>query len=639
MSILYRDVYIVIGGPQGAGLETSMNIIGYSFARMGYGVIADREYFSNIKGRHSYIHIGISSYRIPRSLDYPVKILASMDAETVFTHYSDVDVGGFIVYDTSVEDKTFDQIPSIEKELRERISREFKDLGIDGSLKDLIKKLSENRGVVSIGFRYMDILNEVSKMYRIVPQQLSRYLSSIVIGSVCGLLNIDIGVIVEAFNRRFKGRKDIVDANVAIVNSVMSRVRSVTEGIRLERPSIGVGETMIVSGNDAIAMGKIVAGVGYQAYYPITPAADESLFIEQFENLEVDGKALGSIAVIQTEDEISAINSAIGAALAGVRASTSTSGPGFSLMVEGLSWAGMNEVPVVITYYQRGGPSTGMPTRGSQSDLLFSLFAGHGEFPRVVIASGDHEEAFYDAINAFNIAEKYQVPVIHLVDKFLANSLKTVPLPDLDNIRIERGSIVTESSVDYRRFDKSSPISPRAFIGSKVIMWYAGDEHDEYGHIDEDPINRIEMYTKRMRKMEIIDSDIPEEERFIYYGDDNPDIALIGWGFVKGVALDAIETLSSRGIKASYIHIRFMSPFPKKRLRELLMSIGIEKIIAVEHSYNVQIADLIAMNIGIIIKKRIAKFSGRPMYRFELVKAIEDIMSGKTQRVVLSYGA
>jgi len=201
---------------------------------------------------------------------------------------------------------------------------------------------------------------------------------------------------------------------------------------------------------------------------------------------------------------------AIGAALAGVRSATATSGPGFSLMVEGLGWAGMNEVPVVITYYIRGGPSTGLPTRTGQSDLLFPMFAGHGEFPKIIIASGDHAEAFRDAVWALNLAERYQTPVIHLVEKTLANSYSTIPREELklEELKADRGKIVYKADPTYRRFMLTSDgISTRAPLGG-ALMYYTGDEHNEMGHISEDPENRLFMYEKRMKKLETADREI-----------------------------------------------------------------------------------------------------------------------------------
>ncbi|MEM4698808.1 MAG: 2-oxoacid:acceptor oxidoreductase subunit alpha, partial [Acidilobaceae archaeon] len=357
------------------------------------------------------------------------------------------------------------------------------------------------------------------------------------------------------------------------------------------------------------------------------------------EALKVDGESIGSIIVFQTEDEIAAVNSAIGAALTGVRASTSTSGPGFSLMVEGLGWAGKNEVPVVITYYQRGGPSTGLPTRGSQSDLLFTLFASHGEFPRVVLSSGDHLEAFYDAIQAFNIAEKYQVPVIHLIDKFLANMTATIPLPEWSKIRIDRGNTIlkTDNTV-WRRFDKNSIISPRPVLGSGAITWYTGDEHNELGHITEDPINRLEMYEKRWKKLQLIDADIPEEERAIYYGDGDEDFLVVGWGSVKGTILDSLRELEKEGYRGAFLQIKMFQPLPSRLISKILSSFSPERVIDVENNIGGQAAKVIAMNTGYTIRKYILKWTGRPIYLMELIDGIKRILSEREDRVVLSYG-
>ncbi|MFP3304861.1 MAG: transketolase C-terminal domain-containing protein, partial [Vulcanisaeta sp.] len=436
-----------------------------------------------------------------------------------------------------------------------------------------------------------------------------------------------------SLKRRFV-REDLYRHNRAMANIVIEAVKGqFGSELKLDKPSVKVSGVLVASGNDVIATAKIVAGVRFQAYYPITPAADESFTLEEYEALGGEG----SIVVFQTEDELAAINAAIGAALTGARSSVATSGPGFDLMVEGLGWAGQNEVPVVVTYYQRGGPSTGQPTRGGQSDLLSSVFASHGEYPRIVLASGDHEEAFYDAIDAFNYAETYQVPVIHLVDKFLANTIATIPLPNLDGIRIVRGKLAPKGLTEYKRFDLSSVISPRAFLGD-YVMWYSGDEHDEYGHIDEDPINRIRMFDKRMKKLDLIEKEIPEERRYSYFGSERPDIVIVGWGFVKGVALKAIEELSGEGIKASYYHIRMFIPFPRESITKIAGEVGVDKLVAVEHNYQAQASRLVAMNTGITVGKSVVKYTGRPIYVHELVNAIKNIMRGSV-REVLSYGA
>lgn len=632
------DVLVLIGGSQGSGIETSSLILASALARLGYGVLSNREYYSNIVGRHSYIHVMVSARRIPRALSYPVHIVGALDAESLFFHFDDLVDGGYIIYDTGVSKTRIKQIASMEPETRARIEAKLKSLGSGDKVEDLIQTL-EARGVKAIGLSFSGILDVLASKTGISRAEAQRFRSSIVVGAIAGLMDLDVRALDYAVDRRFGKRPKIAESNKALLRGLVEEVKS-TYGspLKLSKPTIGVRELLLVSGNDAVAMGKIVGGLRYQAYYPITPATDESVFHETFERLEVNGESLGSIVVVQTEDEIAAVNSAIGAALAGVRAATSTSGPGFSLMVEGLGWAGMNEAPVVITYYQRGGPSTGMPTRGSQADLLFSIFASHGEFPRVVISSGDHMEAFYDAIWAFNIAEKYQVPVIHLLDKFLANMTTTMPLPDFSKVRIERGEMILEASNGaWRRFDKSKPISPRPVIGSGAITWYTGDEHNEWGHITEDAINRLEMYEKRWRKLEIIDREIPEEERAILHGEGS-DFLLIGWGSVKGVALEALEVLERMGYEGSFLQIKVFQPFPSRLVSKILSRYDPERIIDIENNIMGQAAALIAMNTGFTVRKFILKYTGRPMYVMEVVGAITDVLEGRRSRVVLSYG-
>ncbi|MFP3279919.1 MAG: 2-oxoacid:ferredoxin oxidoreductase subunit alpha [Vulcanisaeta sp.] len=628
-----NELRYILGGPQGGGLETLSELLSWAYAHAGYGVISDREYFSNIKGRHSYVHATVSAVELPRHLTYPVDIVAAMDAETVFTHFDDLRDGGYIIYNSDDDNVSFTSIPSMERDLRERLTSEFKELGVDGTVKSVVKYLQSNRKVRVVGLSFKELLMEIERREGIVPSQASRYISTILAGAVAAITGINEEDLDYSLKRRFV-REDLYRHNRAMANIVIEAVKGqFGSELKLDKPSVKVSGVLVASGNDAIAMAKIVAGVRFQAYYPITPAADESFTLEEYEALGGEG----SIVVFQTEDELAAINAAIGAALTGARSSVATSGPGFDLMVEGLGWAGQNEVPVVVTYYQRGGPSTGQPTRGGQSDLLSSVFASHGEYPRIVLASGDHEEAFYDAIDAFNYAETYQVPVIHLVDKFLANTIATIPLPNLDGIRIVRGKLAPKGLTEYKRFDLSSVISPRAFLGD-YVMWYSGDEHDEYGHIDEDPINRIRMFDKRMKKLDLIEKEIPEERRYSYFGSERPDIVIVGWGFVKGVALKAIEELSGEGIKASYYHIRMFIPFPRESITKIAGEVGVDKLVAVEHNYQAQASRLVAMNTGITVGKSVVKYTGRPIYVHELVNAIKNIMRGSV-REVMSYGA
>lgn len=508
-------------------------------------------------------------------------------------------------------------------------------MGLDGTLKSLTEWLKGKVKLVPLN--YPRILGELAKEEGLTPAQTSRYVSSILVGALTGILSLDLEHVKYSFERRFKGREKLIRQNMKLVGIVAGLTRElIDKPIELDPPYNPPKEFIVASGNEIVGMAKIVGGVRFESYYPITPAADECFFLESYENLEVEGESLGGILVFQTEDEIAAITSALGASLTGVRASTATSGPGFSLMVEGLGWAGICETPIVITYYQRGGPSTGQPTRGSQSDLLSVLYASHGEFPRIILTSGDHLEAFYDTIEAFNLAEKYQVPVIHLLDKFLANSIATVPLPDFEKIRIVRGEIV-KGGEGYKRFSLEKPVSPRSPIGFGEVTWYTGNEHDEYGHISEEPDLRIKMYDKRMAKLELIDSEIPQDKRFKYYGGEDADLLLIGWGYVKNPCLEALYKLESKGVKAAYLHLKMFSPFPEKAVREVVGRFG-ENVVAVEHNYLAQAGRIVASSTRLTISKSIVKYTGRPIYTQELVSGVLRVLRGE-DRVVLSYGA
>ncbi|MEM0123578.1 MAG: 2-oxoacid:ferredoxin oxidoreductase subunit alpha [Conexivisphaerales archaeon] len=621
-----KEIRYILGGPQGGGLETSSQVLSWAFAREGYNVMSDREYFSNIKGRHSYVHATILSENDTPALAYPVNVLGAMDAETVFTHSYDVAEGGYMIYNRDESQVKVVSVASMEDEYKEILMKKFSESGISGTIESVADYLARERKINIIGLSYRELLGELQKSVNVIAAQASRYVSSILIGAVAALTGLNESSLDYALQRRFKSG-EVYEHNLAFSKIVIKQVKG---SISLDKPIMGGGKRLVVSGNDAVAMAKVVGGLRFQSYYPITPAADESFTLEEYERI---GGGSDSIVVFQAEDEIGAIAAAIGSSLTGARSASATSGPGFDLMTEGLGWAGINEVPVVVTYYQRGGPSTGQPTRGGQSDLLSAVFASHGEYPRIVIASGDHEEAFWDTIDALNFADMFQTPVIHLVDKFLANTIASMPVPQVSNAKIGRGKLVATNLEHYKRFDYSSSISPRAFLGN-YVMWYTGDEHNETGHITEESKNRVMMMKKRMSKINDIEAGIPESRRYSLYGEEKPDIVLLGWGFVKGSALRAIRDLKVEGIKASYLHIRSFIPFPKEIITKIFREYGADRIIDVEHNYEGQTGFLVAMNTGNMVKRRILKYTGRPIYSNELAAAVKRIISGSTEEVL-----
>ena len=394
-----------------------------------------------------------------------------------------------------------------------------------------------------------------------------------------------------------------------------------------------------MQGHQGTAIGKMVSGCRFQPYYPITPASDECVYLESNEILEIKEDRPGSTVVIQTEDEISAIGMTIGGALTGTRSSTCTSGPGFSLMAETLGWAGINEVPIVITLYQRSGPSTGLPTRHGQDDLLFAINAGHGEFPRIVYASGDIEESFYDTAKCFNYSDVYQVPVIHMLDKFIASSVITCKRFDPEKVTIDRGKLLERiETEDYKRFEHTEDgISPRSKLGlENGIFWNTGDERDEYGHISEDPVCRVQMMDKRLSRLEYILKNIPQEDQMVSYG--VYEHCIISWGSTKGPILDAIEMLKKENLNVGFLQLKLLHPFPSELVKSLLKDA--KTIIDVEANHTGQLGSLFKQNTGKDVDYYILKYTGRAMTSTEIYDSLKKILENKAdKREVLTHGA
>jgi 2-oxoglutarate ferredoxin oxidoreductase subunit alpha len=627
-----RELNLLIGGPQGGGVESGARVLLRALLKAGYEVYGTREYFSNIKGKHSYFIIRVSEEKVG-SARYPVDLVTCFDAETLFTHMFDVSSKGGVIVDSDILDTGLERIASMERKIKARLIRKLKDEGFGTTGNDVVDML-KGKGVKVYSVSYSYLLKQVGEVIKARSSVLARYLNTTAIAVLSYLIGLDLEFVKYGVRQAYSGKEEAVRNNEVVIDMVSREVG------KLFKPMTNIGRIkreerrFLVSGNDAAAMGKLVGGLRFQTYYPITPAADESLYIEQHELLPLTHGGNAGVVVVQTEDEIAAVNMAIGAALTGVRAATSTSGPGFSLMAEGLGWAGINEVPVVITYYQRGGPSTGLPTRHSQSDLRFALYASHGEFPRIVIASGDLEEAFYDAIKAFNYAERYQLPVIHLLDKALANSLATIPIPK--GIRIDRGKLVKEASPSYERFAFTDDgISPRASLGSGNVMWYTGDEHDEIGRIAEDSENRMKMYEKRMKKLSIASKEIPQEDKYLLYGQGS-DTLVISWGSPKGAILDALKGLKDEGVAVDFLYLHMFLPFPDDEVKDLLSNY--DRLIGIEGNYEAQAMGFIRERTGIEVPNLILKYTGRPIFENEVVFGIKKVVKEGARRVVLSYG-
>lgn len=375
---------------------------------------------------------------------------------------------------------------------------------------------------------------------------------------------------------------------------------------------------ILINGNNAIALGAIAGGLDFYSAYPMTPATSIMTYLSK------NQKKVG-IVVDQAEDEISAINFAIGASYAGARAMTGSSGGGFSLMVESLGLAGIAEIPLVVVDSQRPGPATGLPTRTEQSDLSFILTASHGEFPRIVLSVRNAEDAFNQAVKALNIADKYQTVVILLTDQYTADSNVTIPMFDLSKVKIER-HISTEKDIPsdeiYKRYKVTdSGISPRLIPGTvkDQVVIIDSDEHTEEGHITEEAEVRISQMEKRFRKINsVVEDDLDEPE---YLGEDSIDILLIGWGSTYGALRDAVKLLNDSGIKTGALSFGDIYPLPQKKLKEYKEKT--KKIINVEQNFTGQFGKLITQETGILMDFSILKYDGRQIIGSEIADKVK----------------
>jgi 2-oxoglutarate/2-oxoacid ferredoxin oxidoreductase subunit alpha len=445
------------------------------------------------------------------------------------------------------------------------------------------------------------------------------------LGALAGIVEYPFEFVADVIKQNFARKGDAV---------VQGNLKVAEEGYRVGRDKYAASfdwkvaplgdrsDRMMINGNHALAVGAIAAGCRFMAGYPMTPASSILEFIA--------GHAKKfDIAVKQTEDEIAAICFAIGAGNAGARAMTATSGGGFSLMVEALGLAGMAEVPLVIVEAQRPGPSTGMPTKTEQGDLLFALFASQGEFPRIVLAPGTQEECFHTATRAFNLAEKWQCPVIVMTDFYLTTMMRLLPPSEfpIERVTIDRGELLTADQLDrlaepYLRYrDTPSGVSPRALPGHpKAVHQACSDEHDEYGHFeDEDAANRLKMAGKRWRKFHNIVEDLHGPT---IYGPEGAEITLMGWGSSYGAMREAVDILNARGTRANLLHFVDIWPFPEAKVVPLIEAA--RELVAVEGNQSGQFAHLVRAMTGRRPDRYVLRWDGRPLSPEYILQKLEE---------------
>lgn len=636
-----QDLAWRVGGPQGSGVDTAALIFQRACGIAGLHLYGRREYYSNIMGRHSYYDVRASE--LPRTSHRDaVDLLTTFEAETLSRHIMALGEGSGVIYRRADADVELHKITYLDERYADDLAAYLAERDLPpttaGQLQD-----AENRGVKLFAIDFDEIVDELAEAMDVPQAIAARARNTLAVAVSTALLDFSREYVHKAIAKTWPGRQKIIDLNVKAVDQAYEFVDANYDRSDYKVTLSGCDSNekrMIVNGNQAVALGKLAGGIAFQSYYPISPATDESVFLEAHEEFSTKDGGQTNVVVVQTEDEISAVTMAAGAALTGARSSTATSGPGFALMCEGMGWAGINEVPLVVTDWQRGAPSTGMPTRTEQGDLRIATTGAHGDFPIIVVASGDVIEAFYDAAQCFNYADRYQSVVVHILDKALSSSSRTVPYLDTDNITIDRGEIAEprgehDDGAFHRFAVTESGVSPRTVLGQKGnAHWCTGGEHTPEGRVTEDPVVREAQIEKRQRKMEMALREIPLEEKVKIYGDRDAEMTILSWGSNKGAILECLDLLEAEGLSARFLHARLMKPFPVDEMTELLE--GCKQLVIVEANFSGQYAELLRAHTGIAPDHLVLKYNGRPISAEELIRTLHEIREGDAPtRIVL----
>lgn len=609
-----NDLTWMIGGEAGFGIQSAGNFFAMAANRGGLYAFGNPEYPSLIRGGHNSDcirvrdrHVGIHKERLD--------LLLAMNKETLDLHLKEMVKGGGVVFDE--ETINMDDV---------RIPEGVKMFNVP------LKKLAAEAGK-----------GDITR-------------NTVGVGACLGLVNYDMEIFYDILREEFARKgEEVVKNNIAAAKAGYDYVQTNYAGqFDYELKKIeGRPRKMLLTGNNAISLGALKAGCKLVAEYPMTPSTailhDMAAYAKDY-----------NVIVKHTEDEIAAINMAIGAGWAGVRAMTATAGGGYSLMVEAIGMAGMCEIPVVCVEVQRPGPSTGLPTRTEQADLQFILHSSQGEFPRIVIVPGDYNECFYHTFQAFNLAEKYQLPVLVVSDKHLSESVQTVEPYDVSGLKVERGKLLSQKELDgllaqsreflagvdggtlvqkgfggmaakenyispdgnYLRYKITDDgISPRTLPGMPGgIHRAATDEHDETGDLTETEENRTMMVDKRARKLDAALKELPAPQlvgpggMFAEAGE--ADVTFVTWGSPKEAVLEVLELLKADGIKADLLQIVYMIPFHTAEITALLEKS--RRVIGVEQNSEAQLCALIREKTGFVVKEKILKYSGRQFTAHEI---------------------
>lgn len=548
---------LLIGGAAGQGIDTTAAILEKLLKRAGYSVFTMRDFMSRIRGGHNFCTIRFGT-EVVKGHNESFDGMIALNRETVELHKGELKGDGFILCDDKLD---IDDPRAIRLNMDER-AKALGNVRVSGS--------------------------------------------------------IAVGVVLKLFGESLEKAEDVfreavhpqyLDINLKAVREGYDLAES-----RYKHLEGGFADDMIISGSKALALGALAAGLKFYSAYPMSPSTSIMEYLA--------GKSHQTgVVVEQAEDEIAGINMAIGASFAGARAMTGTSGGGFSLKVEALGLSGMAEIPLVVVDVQRPGPVTGLPTRTEQSDLKFVISASQGEFPRMVIALRDQEDAFYQTARAFDIAERYQIPVILLSDQYLGDATATVKPFDLNRVKVAQPLREWPEGEEYLRYRLTETgISQRLVPGkARAFVSADSDEHDEGGRIIEGSDMRNRMMEKRMGKLALLKEELQEPD---FIGPQEFATLLIGWGSLKGPLSEAVE-LMNKGSGEKYAALVFgdVWPLPEKLLREKAQKA--KHIVNVEQNYTGQLAQLVREATGIVCEGSVLKYDGRQLSAGEIAARLK----------------
>ena len=561
------EIIIRLGGEGGEGVISAGDLFTAGAARTGYHVYTFRTYPSEIKGGHAWYQVRVGP-RPVYSMGDGVDVLVAFDGEAYHNHHDQINPDGVLLYDA-----------------------------------DSVQPESGNFHAYPVPF------NQIAKK----DLDFFRGKNLIVLGVLSSLFGLDPSSLEGLIRARFARRAELLTKNL---ESLHYGYKYAQENLTKADPHyLGQGDQVqrfVMSGNDAIVAGALHAGCRFFAGYPITPASDI------MESLAREMPKIGG-AFIQAEDEMAALGYVLGASFAGVRAMTATSGPGFSLMTEMLGLGSMAELPAVLVNAQRSGPSTGMPTKLEQSDLNHALYGGHGDFPRIVMAGTCVEDCFYQIISAFNMAERFQMPVIFLSDQSLSHRTEAIEMPDLHRLPvIGRARVNGAGNGHYRRYELTdSGIVPMSVPGLDRGTYVAtGLEHDERGLPAIEADNHENMTRKRFAKFELARRELGPVAR---YGADRAEIGVIGWGSTEGPIREAVERAVAAGVPVAALHPRVLKPLPAEELGTFLASV--RHVIVPEHNFTGQFGKYLRAELG-VDSIPLHKYGGLPFTPSEIYTKI-----------------